>query len=896
MRKLTGLNYYEKLETIVQECITNALSHPFEDYIFITDHKEVVESIFLKYTPYLVNIEILSWSQYLKQLQVKYHLTKHHLVSHIELVYTLQHILHHESFYCFHSENPYPIINKLIPLLKDMDLCLTDYQKEYFKDQPKLVDYINIYHSLKESLDEYTHLSLEDIVKQCSFNHQKQHLYIEADHLYQPLRQKIITQLSQFHDVTLMYTYRNDDRLMNIPYHQLCYDGDEIGQTTFLLDNLFLQAPHHCDEDQEFYTFTASSPQQEVKYVVNTIYQKIVDDHMHYNDFVIVYPDSSYIDILIQTLNEKKVPHNLPVVTSNQYDLCYQRLLNQIDELSDGTVHEYANSLMNDNLSSEYVQYLESLMNYNDFMKVDEFKEFFKATCIIQSIERLNNQDHISIYPIQQLRTDQPKHIFILGMNETILPTRIKDTSLLLNEDIEILRQNHITTPLTTLEQLGVHHNDIMIALQQPYMTMTFSYSISTLDGQTRLPSSLYKQLKEMYNLKPLPLPQYLSMDDYYLKGGETEEKEKLNKNIQKYLKSRNQPDSISSQTIQQLYSPTLSVSQIETYNKCPFLYFIQYGLGIYPLKEEKLMPNELGSLIHYVLSININDDKDINMLVDNYIQKDETLLKKIQSSHINQYFIDQIKKDLKITLDVLYHILDISSFEVSFKEKKIEDTIQGIQFKGFVDRIDSYNQYVSIIDYKSSSKDIDLNLAMQGFNIQMLLYLKVVSQQYHKDPGAVLYFNTKKRVLSAQQSLKDEIDKDDFYAMYRYGGYIVDDENHEVIKAMDPYMDKKSNVINVTYVKSRDEYKGHILTPQQLDKLFEEIEKHIYELYLEMINGHISISPKGSDQSATHTIVNPCHYCVYHNICQFDPFYNDYDLVEFYNVEEKLGGEEDAV
>ena len=70
MRKLTGLNYYEKLETIVQECITNALSHPFEDYIFITDHKEVVESIFLKYTPYLVNIEILSWSQYLKQLQV----------------------------------------------------------------------------------------------------------------------------------------------------------------------------------------------------------------------------------------------------------------------------------------------------------------------------------------------------------------------------------------------------------------------------------------------------------------------------------------------------------------------------------------------------------------------------------------------------------------------------------------------------------------------------------------------------------------------------------------------------------------------------------------------------------------------------------------------------------
>ena len=59
-----------------------------------------------------------------------------------------------------------------------------------------------------------------------------------------------------------------------------------------------------------------------------------------------------------------------------------------------------------------------------------------------------------------------------------------------------------------------------------------------------------------------------------------------------------------------------------------------------------------------------------------------------------------------------------------------MQDSIHQILFKGFVDRIDAYDNYVSIIDYKSSSKNIDLNLAMQGFQIQMLLYLQMVTKE----------------------------------------------------------------------------------------------------------------------------------------------------------------------
>ena len=105
-------------------------------------------------------------------------------------------------------------------------------------------------------------------------------------------------------------------------------------------------------------------------------------------------------------------------------------------------------------------------------------------------------------------------------MNETIFFFLLKDTSLLLDEDIELLRKHQIPTPLSTTEQLGVHHNDILKAFLQPSYSMTFSYALQTLSGEARLPSSLYKQLNDMFHFKPFMTNQFLSLDDYYLMGG----------------------------------------------------------------------------------------------------------------------------------------------------------------------------------------------------------------------------------------------------------------------------------------------------------------------------------------------------------------------------------------
>lgn len=890
MRIIKGINYYYKLDKIIKECTDKANQNPFDQFIFICEDKKMIERKFLQYTHYLVNIELMTWNQFLQSLQIKYHLTNHKVIDNTTLIYYLHQIFNEHTFHCFHTDDPYPIIKEMISLIKELELNQTIYNIQDIINQPKLTDFINIYQYLKEKMDNTTHLCQESIFNTCSLNDTKKHIYIEADHLYQPLRQDIIKRLSKYHDITLLYTYKEDKRLFNIPFQSLFKDTVTIDRSTFLLDHVFTQTNISCPDNKNCYTFIASTPQQEVKQVIYTILQKITDEHLRYQDFMIVYPDSNYNYILLDTLTQKHIPHNLPVVSSCVYDHSYQMIIKTIDELDDMPVYKFAEILCTKDIDPEYKQYLESLTSYTDIFSKDEFKKFFIMTYIQNHKELNNNQDHIQIVPIEKAKTNTKKHIFFLGMNETVFPHTIKDTSLLLDEDIQILRSKGISTPLSTLEKLGIHYNDIIKALQCSYLSMTFSYSITSLSGESKLPSSLYKQLNTMFHFKPLKRNQYLSIDEYYLIGGQYKNKQ-INKNIKKYKETLNQPVILDKNIIKELYSPTLSVSQIETYNKCPYLYFIQYGLGLYPKKENKLKSNELGSLIHYVLSISMKKRSDINALVDYYLKKNDDLYQKIRSSSINQYFIEQLKKDLVVTVEVLIHFLNQSMFKLHSLEEKVEDEITGIKFKGFVDRSDTYSSYLSIIDYKSSFKDIDLNLAMQGFNIQMLIYLQMMTKKYDKDPAAVLYFNTKRRILASKDSIYDDIKEDDYYSLYRLGGYVIDDDQ-SVINAIDPKINRKSNIVNITYVKKGNEYTGHILTTQQLKVLEKEIENHIYELYTALINGHIEIMPKGSDQTATHTLVNPCRFCDYHSVCHFDVFYNEYKLVEFYDVEEKLKGE----
>lgn len=87
-----------------------------------------------------------------------------------------------------------------------------------------------------------------------------------------------------------------------------------------------------------------------------------------------------------------------------------------------------------------------------------------------------------------------------------------------------------------------------------------------------------------------------------------------------------------------------------------------------------------------------------------------------------NQFFLKLIEDDLYNTIIVLAKQMQHGLFELSACEERVYDKIQDIELKGFIDRVDLYQNYLKVIDYKSSNKELNLELARLGFNMQMLI------------------------------------------------------------------------------------------------------------------------------------------------------------------------------
>ncbi|WP_272482261.1 PD-(D/E)XK nuclease family protein [Thomasclavelia cocleata] len=277
-------------------------------------------------------------------------------------------------------------------------------------------------------------------------------------------------------------------------------------------------------------------------------------------------------------------------------------------------------------------------------------------------------------------------------------------------------------------------------------------------------------------------------------------------------------------------------------------------------------------------------DFSQINQLVDQYVDEYINLneLNERLNYGTNNFIITMIKQDLLNTVIVLINQMKITDFKIIGNEVEVKRDYSNFKFSGIVDRVDQYDKYLKIIDYKSSNKDLDISLAIQGFNIQILLYLDTLTNQMKLEKGALLYFNTKKRILASTMKINETESANNFFKLYKMNGYV----NEEVIEEIDNQIDKESSIIKAKFVKKDDCYKGNILSSYSFERLLAYVNKHIEKLYQEILSGKISINPKGSDDTTTHNKINPCTYCKYQSLCNYDVFYNEHTLVDNNNLE----------
>lgn len=360
-----------------------------------------------------------------------------------------------------------------------------------------------------------------------------------------------------------------------------------------------------------------------------------------------------------------------------------------------------------------------------------------------------------------------------------------------------------------------------------------------------------------------------------------------------------NVPEDISKEEIQKLYGNTLrtSISRLEQYKSCPFSYYLKYGLKLSDKSEFKIEAVDTGTFMHDVidsffekveesnLNIKLLDDDKIQKIVDEIIDEKLQLKQNYIFTSIPKYRVlagrlkKVIKQSMKYIVDSLkFSKFDVLGHEMEFKSQKEYPPIKiklengkTVEITGKIDRIDiaktADGNYIRIIDYKSSVKDINLNEVKAGLQLQLLTYMDAVCEIEDVLPAGVLYFNLIDPTIKANSHLSQEEIEFELRKQFKMKGLILADI--DVAQMMDTNLEKGSSNVIPAYVDKDGNLsqKSSSVTRKQFEDLQKYTKNMLSKISEEILSGKIDVKPYYKVKGGK----TPCEYCSYKSICQFN-------------------------
>ena len=582
-----------------------------------------------------------------------------------------------------------------------------------------------------------------------------------------------------------------------------------------------------------------------------------------------------------------------------------------------------------------------------DELTFDKYASFLKISFTENALGKLPaGFDQVTVGDVDRSRSHKVKAIFIIGLNDGSFPSVNNNEGYLSDSDREKLKTMDIELAKTTLENLYNDNFNIYKAFTTSEEKLYLSYISADSEGTALKPSTLLLKIKKIFpNLKEQSdvvkkqseiTTKTAVFDDLllnirnYKDGKEIDEiwfevykifaeDPKWNSKLEQAIKGlnfSNTPKELNKENIQKLYGTTLktSISKLESYQKCPFSFYLKYGLKLKEKEIFKLETLDTGNFMHDVIDT-FFEEIEIKKINLRQITEEETkkIIEKIIEEKLklkeNYIFISSAKfrnqtfRLKRLILKAMKYIIasitesdfEVFGHEVEFGENKkyppIELTLEDgkkIEIIGKIDRIDmardEQGRYLRIIDYKSSSNNIKLNDVVYGLQLQLLTYLDAVCKIEDVEPTAVLYFNLIEEKLDKRKT-PEEIEED-IKKNFKMKGLVVADV--KLIKMLDNTLETgTSNLVPVTLTKEGtiSEKKSSTMEKEKFKMLQKYIIKTIKNIGKEILSGKIDIKPYYKNKTT------PCEYCSYKAICQFDKnrFCNSYNNIPTLTEEEIL-------
>ncbi len=614
-----------------------------------------------------------------------------------------------------------------------------------------------------------------------------------------------------------------------------------------------------------------------------------------------------------------------------------EKLINKGEELKDS-----------EQIKSEYISSWNLLMEILDEITLifgkDEIS-FEKYAQILKIAFSENNLgaipasiDQVVIGDVNRSRSKKTKVIFIIGLNDGIFPSANKEEGFINDTDREILKEKGISLAKTTKENIYEENFNIYKAFTTAEQKLYLSYSSTSNDGNALKPSTLIYKIKKMFNnlqeksdiikkediitnkkatfeellknLRDLSEGKEINpiwYEVYKIYSKDNEWKEKLEKAI-KAENYTNQPEKITKENLEKMYGDTIftSISRLEQYRKCPFSFYLKYGLNINEKDTFQIQNIDTGTFMHDTIDSFFGKIQDENIDIKEITEEElERIVKEIieEKLKLNKNYIftssakfrtltSRLKRVLLKSMKYIVESIQKSDFEIWGHEIEfgkvgkypaIEiklDNGKKVEITGKIDRVDvlktNDGKYVRIIDYKSSVKDINLDEVMAGLQIQLLTYMDAVTKIEDFMPAGVLYFNLIEPVIKADRNTTKEDIEEQIKKQFKMKGIIISDIN--IIRKMDKDLEKGASNIVPVYIDSKENIsktKSSCASIEEFKQLQDNTIKTVKQIAKEIFEGNIDIKPYYKNKKTG------CDYCNYKSICGFNTGNNKYNYIK---------------
>lgn len=467
-------------------------------------------------------------------------------------------------------------------------------------------------------------------------------------------------------------------------------------------------------------------------------------------------------------------------------------------------------------------------------MKIDEFHALLDTGLNDIALGVIPpSLDQLVIGDIERTRLNHIKVLYVMGINDGIIPKVSRGAGILSESDRSILSGEIELAPDSRsqvfTEQFYIYQN-----ITKPSDALYLTYHTQDSEGNDLQPAYLIGRICKLFPCLEVEYPdvdvigwnrieteqdsrgllaarlhedgrQSLSEEEkgiwkslylYYQK-----ESPEVLVSLQEGIHYNNIGQLLTPETAARLYGDFMntSVSKLETYSRCPYQFFLEYGLNLRVREKNEVSLSDMGTLLHGVVEqvfrqvetrkaeeYSVTDpdtdnpwermtDEELTALtmqaVDRLAQSEKGDV--YRQTYANQHLLQRMKRT------AAYAVVDLKEqllkgkmipyrFELAFNRRNAEPDCKDLtsakillengatlQMGGIIDRIDvcqdDSHVYVKVLDYKSSQKELELTQVSAGLQLQLLIYTNVVMEVLKKQfpdkeiiPAGSLYYGFK--------------------------------------------------------------------------------------------------------------------------------------------------------